>query len=135
MRPDFGRLDSKETMRALAKAAGGDVQLDALLERAPARVSPSIVDAKAVALVDGETKSPRPRDDVPAPRGWWSGEVVDLAGAIMARATPVSTSIRTIGFPAPGRPVVTLRILRRRDPAALRRRHPPSAAGSLTQNT
>jgi len=65
-RRDFSRLDSKETIRELMKAAGGDAELDAILERMPVPTSPSIVDAKAVALVDANGKILDARPDVPS---------------------------------------------------------------------
>jgi len=97
MRPDFGRLDSKETMRALAKAAGGDVQLDALLERAPAPASPSIVDAKAVALVDGNGKVLDARTDVPSFPGMVEA-AKSLTLPVLSWPGHSLRSIRTIDF-------------------------------------
>jgi tetratricopeptide (TPR) repeat protein len=54
-RPGFERVDSQETIRELAKAAG-DAELDALLGRTPTPPSPPIVQARAFALVDGNGK-------------------------------------------------------------------------------
>jgi tetratricopeptide (TPR) repeat protein len=53
-RLDFDRVDSQEAIGELVKAAGGDAELDARLGRAS--VPPSPVQAKAVALVDGNGK-------------------------------------------------------------------------------
>jgi tetratricopeptide (TPR) repeat protein len=53
---DFARLDSQETLRELAKAAGGDAELATLLAHAAAPASPGPAQAKAVALVDGNGK-------------------------------------------------------------------------------
>jgi tetratricopeptide (TPR) repeat protein len=53
---DFERLDTHETVRELAKAAGGDAELDTLLGRAPLPPSLAPADAKAVALVDRNGK-------------------------------------------------------------------------------
>ena len=55
-RRDFDRVDSQEAIRELVNAAGGDAELDALLGRAPVPPPPGPVQAKAVALVDGNGK-------------------------------------------------------------------------------
>ena len=55
-RPHFDRMDPREAIRELVKAVGGDAQLDALLARAPLPPSTRLVQARAVALVDGSGK-------------------------------------------------------------------------------
>jgi tetratricopeptide (TPR) repeat protein len=55
-RPDSNRVGSQEAIRELVKAAGGDAELDALLGRTSPPPSPASVQAKAVALVDGNGK-------------------------------------------------------------------------------
>jgi tetratricopeptide (TPR) repeat protein len=51
VRSDFARADASETIRELAKAAGGETELDALVSRVTVQEAPR-VDAKAIALVD-----------------------------------------------------------------------------------
>jgi tetratricopeptide (TPR) repeat protein len=53
-RPEYESLDVQETIRELAKAAGGDVELNKLLDAAPTTVQVTTV--KAVVLVDGSGK-------------------------------------------------------------------------------
>lgn len=66
LRRDFSHVDSSEAMQELVKAAGGDAEWDAILERMADRPSPSIVDAKAVVLVDASGKVIAARADVPS---------------------------------------------------------------------
>ncbi|HXS97293.1 MAG TPA: tetratricopeptide repeat protein [Candidatus Limnocylindrales bacterium] len=96
-REDFDRVDSEETVRELAAAAGGQAQLDALLERAPVGLSTRARDAKAIALVDQNGKVLDVRAVVPASS--------DLAAAAKATTLPPLAwpvhgmqSIRTIEF-------------------------------------
>jgi hypothetical protein len=55
VRADFARADATETIRELAKAAGGEAELDALVSRMMVQESPR-VDAKAIVLVDAGGK-------------------------------------------------------------------------------
>jgi tetratricopeptide (TPR) repeat protein len=55
MRSDFARADATETIRELAKAAGGEAELDTLVSRVRVQESPR-VDAKAIVLVDASGK-------------------------------------------------------------------------------
>ena len=96
-RPDFDRVDSRETIRELVKAAGGDAALDALLGHAPLQPSLPLVQAKAVALVDGDGKVIDARAVAPASPG--------LADAAKSLTLPALSwpgysihSIRTIEF-------------------------------------
>jgi hypothetical protein len=52
-RPNFDLADSRETLRELTKAAGGDAELDALLDRAAAPLPEGLAQTKVIALVDG----------------------------------------------------------------------------------
>ena len=54
--PNFGNADSSEAIRELASAAGGDAELDTLLDRAAPAVADAIPHAKAVVMVNGEGK-------------------------------------------------------------------------------
>jgi tetratricopeptide (TPR) repeat protein len=56
VRPSFARTDSRETMRELTKAAGGDSELEAILSRAPLALQPSSIENKVFALVDARGK-------------------------------------------------------------------------------
>ncbi len=96
-RPNFPRWDSKETVRELVKAAGGDVELDALLRHYPLPLSPATVEAKVLALVDGKGKVIDAQAVTPASPG--------LADVAKSMALPELSwpdhsvrSIRTIEF-------------------------------------
>jgi hypothetical protein len=54
--PNFDLADSRETLRELAKAAGGAAELDALLERVPHSIPEGLAQAKVIAMVDGNGK-------------------------------------------------------------------------------
>lgn len=96
-RPDFDRADSRETLRDLVKAVGGDAELDARLERAPLPPAPPLVQAKAVVLVDGTGKVIDARPVEPAPPG-----LADVATSLTLPALSWPgysvRSIRTIEF-------------------------------------
>jgi len=100
-RPNFDRVDSRETIRELVKAAGGDVELDTLLGHAVLPPPPPIIQAKAIALVDGNGKVIEARAVAPAPPG--------LADVAKSLTLPVLSwpgysirSIRTIEFQRAG---------------------------------
>ena len=54
--PNFERVDTGETLRELTRAAGGDAEWSALLDRVAPSASAASPDAKVVALVDGRGK-------------------------------------------------------------------------------
>lgn len=94
---DYERLDTHETVRELAKAAGGDAELDTLLGRAALPPSLTPADAKAVALVDRNGKVIDVQTIAPAVPG--------LAEAVKSLTLPALSwpgssirSIRTIEF-------------------------------------
>jgi hypothetical protein len=100
-RPNFPRWDSRETVRELVKAAGGDVELDALLRHAALPLSPAIVVGKVLALVDGTGKVIDAQAVAPASPG--------LAEVAKSMALPALSwpdrsirSIRTIEFERTG---------------------------------
>jgi len=68
-RSDFDRVDARETLRELAKAVGGDTELDARLERVAIPSPPLSVQAKALVLVDGNGKVIDAHVVEPAPPG------------------------------------------------------------------
>ena len=100
----FDRLDSEETLRDLAKAAGGDSERDGLLERATssqssqsAGLTPGVTKAKAIALVDGDGKVIDAQVAAPSP-----DSLVDIAKSLTLPALSwpghSMRSIRTIEF-------------------------------------
>jgi tetratricopeptide (TPR) repeat protein len=90
VRPSFARADSRETMRELTKAAGGDSELEALLSSAPLAPQPSRTGTKVFALVDADGKVSHPLQTAwrkpPSPSScrYWRG-----------RATPSHRSARS----------------------------------------
>jgi tetratricopeptide (TPR) repeat protein len=66
-RPTFDRLESREALRELVKAAGGEAELDTLLGRATLPPSPSRIQGKVIALVDGSGKVIEAQAVEPAP--------------------------------------------------------------------
>jgi Flp pilus assembly protein TadD len=94
----FPRLDTDETLRDLATAAGGDSKRDALLERAsPTSQSAGLTQAEAIALVDGDGKVIDARVSAPAP-----DSLVSIAKSLTLPALSwpgySMRSIRTIEF-------------------------------------
>ncbi len=55
VRSDFARADANETIRELAKAAGGEAESDTRVSRAKVQDAPR-VNAKAIVLVDASSK-------------------------------------------------------------------------------
>lgn len=100
-RPNFSRWDSQEAVRELAKAAGGEVELDALLQRHPLPLSPATDVEKVLALVDGDGKVIDAQAVTPASPG-----LADVAKsmALPALSWPDHSvrSIRTIEFERSG---------------------------------
>jgi tetratricopeptide (TPR) repeat protein len=100
-RPDFVRVDSRETLRDLVKAVGGDAELDARLERVPTPLSPLLVQAKAIVLVDGNGKVIDARPVEPAPPGL-ANVAASLTLPALSWAGHSLRSVRTVEFQRTG---------------------------------
>lgn len=90
VRSDFARADATETIRELAKAAGGEAELDALVSRVTVQESPR-VDARAIVLVDA------------------SGKVLDSQG--LAGVDQIVKSIKLAPTAWPGMSLRTIRTI------------------------
>lgn len=90
VRSDFARADATETIRELAKAAGGEAELDTLVGQVTVQASPH-VDAKAIVLVDA------------------SGKVLDYQG--FAGADQIVRSMKLAPVTWPGMSLRTIRTI------------------------
>jgi tetratricopeptide (TPR) repeat protein len=97
VRPSFARADSRETMRELTKAAGGDSELEALLSRAPLAPQPSRIENKVFALVDAGGRVIEAQAVPPAPDSL-SETAKSLKLPVLAWPGHAVGSIRTIEF-------------------------------------
>jgi tetratricopeptide (TPR) repeat protein len=88
VRSDFARADASETIRELAKAAGGEAELESLISRVKVQES-ARVDAKAIVLVDA------------------NGKIIDFQGF-----SGVSQIVKSMKLPPTAWPGVSLRTIR-----------------------
>ena len=97
----FSHLDLSETRRELAKAAGGESELDALLTRIPTAAPSSVEPPRVIALVDRDGKVIEAQAVAPAPPSL-AAKVRSMTFPVLAWPGYSLRSIRSVEFEPDG---------------------------------